>query len=177
MEQLKNIEECLVGFVQGQLGDLKKINAKELGEVIDAIHHLEEARYYCAVTEAMEKTKEEHSQGSTNISYYMENPNSNMRNYVPYMEYAPYMMQDKDWREQHLNYSDGRGETNGRSYYSRRMYMENRKLGDDQKSMKELEHYMKDLADDMTEMIEKSTPEEKQVLSNKLSMLANKVIK
>lgn len=84
---------------------------------------------------------------------------------MPYMEYAPYMMRDKDWREGHLNYSD-----NGRSYYSRRMYMEGKSNGaDDQKSMKDLEHYMKDLADDMSEMINKSTPEEKQVLSNKLS--------
>ena len=116
------------------------------------------------------------------ISYYMEgskngnngdgthyyNP-GDVKNYVPYMEYAPYMMRDKDWREGHLNYSDGGMNGNGRSYYSRRMYMENRKIGDDQKSMKELEHYMKDLADDITEMIEKSTLEEKQVLSNKLS--------
>ena len=49
--------------------------------------------------------------------------------------------------------------------------------GDDQKAMKELDHYMKDLADDMVEMIEKSTPEEKQILSNKLSQLAARVIK
>ena len=58
MEQLRNIEQCLVGFVQGQLGDLKKVDAKELGEVIDAIHHLEEAMYYCSIIDAMEKTKE-----------------------------------------------------------------------------------------------------------------------
>lgn len=36
---------------------------------------------------------------------------------------------------------------------------------------------MKDLADDMSEMINKSTSEEKQVLSNKLSQLAAKVMK
>ena len=189
MEQLRNIEQCLVGFVQGQLGDLKKVDAKELGEVIDAIHHLEEAMYYCSIIDAMEKTKEkEEHQQPMNISYYMEgggNSNTNggtrpgdVRNYVPYMEYAPYMMRDKDWREGHLNYSDGGMSGNGRSYYSRRMYMEGKSNGaDDQKSMKDLEHYMKDLADDMSEMINKSTPEEKQVLSNKLSQLAAKVMK
>ena len=199
MEQLRNIEQCLIGSVQGQMGDLKKVNAKEMGEVIDMIKDLEEAMYYCSIIEAMEKTseKEEHQQ-PMNISYYMEsggNSNSgggthyydgqprnangqyaspgDVRNYVPYMEYAPYMMRDKDWREDHLNHSD-----NGRSYYSRRMYMEGKSNGaDDQKSMKDLEHYMKDLADDMTEMINKSTPEEKQVLSNKLSQLAAKVMK
>jgi len=118
-----------------------------------------------------------------NISYYMEGGGSSnsgggthyynpgdVKNYVPYMEYAPYMMRDKNWREGHLNYSDGGMSDNGRSYYSRRMYMEGKSNGaDDQKSMKDLEHYMKDLADDMSEMINKSTQEEKQVLSNKLS--------
>ena len=202
-ERIKNIENQLLSSIENQMSNLKAINAKELGEVVDAIHHLEEAMYYCSIIEAMEKTseKEEHQQ-PMNISYYMEGGgNSNgggthyydgqprnangqyaspgdVRNYVPYMEYAPYMMRDKDWREGHLNYSDGGMSDNGRSYYSRRMYMEGKSNGaDDQKSMKDLEHYMKDLADDMTEMINKSTPEEKQVLSNKLSQLAAKVMK
>lgn len=192
MEQLRNIEQCLIGTVQGQMGDLKKVNAKEMGEVIDMIKDLEEAMYYCSIIEAMDKTKEkeEHQQPPMNISYYMEgNSGSNakyydssnpgdIKNYVPYMEYAPYMMRDKDWREGHLNYNDGGMSGNGRSYYSRRMYMEGKHNGaDDQKSMKDLEHYMKDLADDMVEMINNSTPEEKQVLSNKLSQLATKVMK
>lgn len=186
MEQLRNIEQCLIGSVQGQMGDLKKVNAKEMGEVIDMIKDLEEAMYYCSIIEAMDKTKEkEEHQQPMNISYYMEGGGSSnsthpgdVKNYVPYMEYAPYMMRDKDWREGHLNYSDGGMSGNGRSYYSRRMYMEGKSNGaDDQKSMKDLEHYMKDLADDMSEMINKSTPEEKQVLSNKLSQLAAKVMK
>ena len=192
MEQLRNIEQCLIGSVQGQMGDLKKVNAKEMGEVIDMIKDLEEAMYYCSIIEAMDKTKEkEEHQQPMNISYYMEGGGSSnsgggthyynpgdVKNYVPYMEYAPYMMRDKDWREGHLNYSDGGMSDNGRSYYSRRMYMEGKNNGsDDQKSMKDLEHYMKDLADDMSEMINKSTPEEKQVLSNKLSQLAAKVMK
>ena len=58
MEQLRNIEQCLIGSVQGQMGDLKKVNAKEMGEVIDMIKDLEEAMYYCSIIEAMDKTKE-----------------------------------------------------------------------------------------------------------------------
>lgn len=199
MEQLRNIEQCLIGTVQGQMGDLKKVNAKEMGEVIDMIKDLEEAMYYCSIIEAMEKTseKEEHSQTPMNISYYMEGGNGTsngthyydgqsrnndsshtIRNYVPYMEYAPYMMRDKDWREGHLNYEDGGTSGNGRSYYSRRMYMEGKNSGaDDQKSMKDLDHYIKDLGEDLVEMINKATPEEKQVLSNKLAQLSTKVMK
>ena len=191
MEQLRNIEQCLIGTVQGQMGDLKKVNAKEMGEVIDMIKDLEEAMYYCSIIEAMEETseKEEHVQAPMNISYYMEGGNGTsgydgqtnphtIRNYVPYMEYAPYMMRDKDWREGHLNYEDGGTSGNGRSYYSRRMYMEGKNSGaDDQKSMKDLDHYIKDLGEDLVEMINKATPEEKQVLSNKLAQLSAKVMK
>ena len=203
MEQLRNIEQCLIGSVQGQMGDLKKVNAKEMGEVIDMIKDLEEAMYYCSIIEAMDKTKEkeEHSQAPMNISYYMEGGNGtsggthyydgqsrnsdgqftgsgNVHNYVPYMEYAPYMMRDKDWREDHLNYGDGEMSSNGRSYYSRRMYMEGKNAGaDDQKSMKDLDHYVKDLGEDLTEMITKATPEEKQILSTKLAQLSAKIVK
>ena len=59
MEQLKNIEQCLISSVQGQLGDLKKVNAKELGEVMDMIKDLEEAMYYCSIIEAMDNSKKE----------------------------------------------------------------------------------------------------------------------
>ena len=69
MEQLKTIKESLVACVQGQLGDLKKVNAKEMGEVIDMIKDLEEAMYYCAITEAMEKTAEEKQNTSVVIMY------------------------------------------------------------------------------------------------------------
>ena len=166
MEQLKNIERCLISTVQSQLGDLKKTNAKELGEVVDMIKDLEEAMYYCSIIDAMEHTSNEESK----ISYYNE-PHYHMENdtkpYTPYMEYAPYMMRDKEWREERLP---------DRSYYSRKMYMEGKQTGmDDQKSMKELEHYMKDLSEELTEMIQSATPEEKQVLSNKLSYLAAKI--
>lgn len=200
MEQLKTIKQCLVSAVQTQLGDLKKTDAKELGEVIDMIKDLEEAMYYCAITEAMEKSAEEKEQGNMNVNYYMEpmyyrgqsrdsmgrytsegGQNGSMgqssgdsqsggtRNYVPYMEYAPYMMRDNRWRDEHFGDKSG---------MSRRMYMEGKQYhGDDQQSMKELEHYIQDLGEDLTDMIKESSTEEKQVLSTKLQQLATKINK
>ena len=184
MEELRNIEKCLVSQVQAQCGDLKKVNAKELGEVVDMIKDLEEAMYYCSIIEAMEKSAEEKEQGM-NVNYYMEpmyyhSPGDNMRqssdsqssgtrNYVPYMEYAPYMMRDNRWRDEHFGDKSG---------MSRRMYMEGKQYhGDDQQSMKELEHYIKDLGEDLTDMIKESSTEEKQVLSTKLQQLATKINK
>ncbi len=177
MEQLKNIKQCLVSQVQTQLGDLKSTNAKELGEVIDMIKDLEEAMYYCAITEAMEEKKDESKQ-TNNINYYMEEPRekykyygSDMKPYTPYMEYAPYMMQNDEWRDKHFY--------NGRSGNSRRMYMEGKMAhtSNDTQSMKELETYIRDLSDDVIDMVKESTPEEKQVLSTKLQTLASKVNK
>lgn len=199
MEQLKNIKNTLVAQVQTSLGDVKKVDAKELGEVIDAIKDLEEAMYYCAIIEAMEeskKEKEKEQMPQNNINYYMEPMRYNdgpryydgsgnggnqggsgtgmdgARNYTPYMEYAPYMMRDQDWREARLY------NTSDKTYNSRRMYMESKQnQATDQQSMKELEHYIKDLGDDLTDMIRDSSVEEKQVLSNKLQQLATKVNK
>ena len=41
--------------------------------------------------------------------------------------------------------------------------------------MRELEKYMQELAQDVTEMIEGSSPEERQYLSKKISALATKL--
>lgn len=192
MERLREIEQCLVSQIQAQCGDLKKVNAKELGEVVDMVKDLEEAMYYCSIIEAMEKSSEEKQ--NMNINYYMEgnagrnyyggrmyydgqsnngnnsSSNNNMssrKGYVPYMEYAPYMMRDEKWRD------DRMGEKSGAS---RRMYMEGKMYhGDNQQSMQELEHYIRDLGDDLTDMIKDSTQEEKQVLSTKLQQLATKI--
>ena len=190
MKQLKSISQNLISQVQTQLGDLKNTNAKELGEVVDMIKDLEEAMYYCAITTAMEEKKDESSKSQSNMSYYMEpnryiyrdepkvnyytedgNSMSGGRPYTPYMEYAPYMMANSDWRDRHMY--------DGRSGMSRRMYMEGKQyhMNDEQQSMKELEHYLKDLSDDLVEMVKESTPEEKQVLSTKLQTLATKVNK
>ena len=175
MEELHSIEKCLISQVQAQCGDLKKVNAKELGEVVDMIKDLEEAMYYCSIIEAMDKTNEEkENYKHMNVNYYMEGNNSQpsssgSRYYVPYMEYAPYMMRDENWRDSHLY--------GGRSGMSRRMYMEGKYYhnNDDSQSMKELEHYIKDLGEDLTDMIKESSQEEKQVLSNKLQQLATKI--
>lgn len=176
MEQLKSIKQCLVNSVSNQLEDLKKTDAKELGEVIDMIKDLEEAMYYCAIIEAMERTEDEKRYYYTPHDWKgNKNDNSGIssisdyRMYTPYMEYAPYMMRDQRWRDEHFG---------DRSGMSRRMYMEGKQYhGDDQQSMKELEHYIKDLGDDLTDMIKESSTEEKQVLSSKLQQLATKINK
>ena len=58
MEELKRIKDTLMGCVQGQMGHLESVDAKELGEVVDMIKDISEAIYYCTITEAMEEKDE-----------------------------------------------------------------------------------------------------------------------
>ena len=64
----------------------------------------------------------------------------------------------------------------GRSPLSRRMYMESKEMHQDTaKKMQELEKYVQELSADITEMIAEATPEEKQLLKQKIATLSNKI--
>lgn len=74
-----------------------------------------------------------------------------------------YPMELRDYRE-------------GRSPMSRRSYMESKEMNKDSKvKVQELEKYMQELTQDVVEMIEGATPEEKQVLQQKLNLLSSKI--
>lgn len=73
MDMLKSMKETLMCAAQNQMSHLDTVDAKELGEVIDMVKDLEEAIYYCTITEAMNK-KEEHSNGSGHTTIYYSEP-------------------------------------------------------------------------------------------------------
>ena len=78
-----------------------------------------------------------------------------------------------DWNTTGVGHTDHR---DGRSYASRRMYMEAKEMQKDKAiQLRELEKYMQELTQDITEMIGDSTPEEKQYLEKKISALATKI--
>lgn len=191
MEQLKNMKCTLMNQVQAQLCNLQAVDAKELGEVVDMIKDLEETMYYCTIIEAMEgKGKENynnHYAYYTDHPYYMdrEMEKRNGRMYYPdhgesgkigpndhVRRYDGQMAQYSE-REMPIEFRDTR---EGRSPTSRKMYMESKELNHDKaKKMKELEKYMQELTLDIAEMIEDSSPEEKQLLHKKLTALASKI--
>ena len=81
---------------------------------------------------------------------------------IPYYE-GTYPSEIRDFRE-------------GRSGMMRRTYMESKELHQGkEKKIQELEDYVKELGEDITEMIQDASPEEKQILAQKLSTLADKV--
>lgn len=74
--------------------------------------------------------------------------------------------------------TDWRDSREGRSPMSRKMYMESKEMQNDKLvQMKNLENYMQELSQDVTEMIKDATPEEQKMLHQKLTALASKVEK
>lgn len=69
----------------------------------------------------------------------------------------------------------------GRSGMSRKMYMESKELHrantpqDKEAKMRELEKYMKDLSEDVTDMLGDMTPEERSMIKTKMSTLVSKM--
>jgi len=125
--------------------------------------------------------------GSSNGGNNGSNSNSgNMRGYHEGM-----MPMEEPWRPMYndgsmyamyerggnRNYMEGmmRDPREGRSGERRKMYMEGKGMKDKTHQMKELETYMTELSQDLTEMIQDASPEEKQLLQQKISTLATKI--
>lgn len=205
MEKLKEMKEALVTQVQGQMGDLRCVNTHELGEVIDMIKDLEESMYYHSITKAMEEKEDDkeaqnyyltrylpayeeayrdvdrssgrmyYTDRNTNMNYDNRNSSMNRQNNsydrmnnngrdINYPSSYPYPMTMRDSRE-------------GRSPMSRKTYMESKEMHQDKAvQMKELENYMGELSQDITEMIQMASPEEKAILQKKLNALSSKIV-
>ena len=196
MEQLKNIKHCLMAQLQSQMGHLDTVDTKELGEVVDMVKDLEEAMYYCSIVKAMEESEEEkkyqhmlmkqepmyYSRSMRSPEYERDMDRNGGRMYYPsngssnnsssgsrggnmrgYSDMEMYPTELRDYRE-------------GRSPVIRKTYMEGKQMHQTKDvQMKELEKYMQELTQDITEMIQDASPEEKQMLQQKISMLATKI--
>lgn len=172
MERMKYMKETLMNSIQNQLGNLSAVDSKELGEAIDMVKDLSEAIYYCTITKSMEETEEK---GKRSEMYYP----------------SPIYYRDMD-RGMGRMYYDGhdtrgggtrgypielRDYKEGQSPLTRKTYMERKMHGGNKEvQMQELEKYMQELTHDLLEMVEGASPEEKQMLQKKLSILATKIV-
>ena len=191
MEKLKRLKEMLMDGVTAETSKgLHSVNKEELGEAIDMIKDIEEIIYYCSITKAMEEKEKENEYmqkhySSMNYPMYYNGGNSSSgggsrmwydggnssggnnargggsRGYSDGWVMAPF--DARDYRE-------------GRSYMTRKNYMEGKEMHHDKtKQMQELDKYVQELTDDVLEMIHDASPEEKMVLSQKMTTLANKI--
>lgn len=189
MEHLKCMKDKLIGCIEKQINDnLEYANAQELGEAVDMVKDLSEAIYYCTITEAMDD-KSGLEQGHHRSTHYYEDAKFKKcpeDYYYPPIYYydergrydmgsnhygdtsTKYMMREPDYRALPERYDD-------RSSSSRRRYMDGKMRNDKQVQMKELEQYTQELAADLADMIQDASPEEKQLLQQKISLLASKI--
>lgn len=204
-DRIKNIQNQLLSKIENQMSNLDCVDTEEFAKVIDAVHHLEEAMYYCAIVEAMEKSQEDSSSDMP------------MRSHMGYTEYFPhgeYNWDAMDWRPYYYYTQSGRGSANqyggsdSRSTSSRMGYGENGMMGyseggqsgsqgqggsnssgqtayyggptyyyTDSKpaDMKDVSKYLSELSDSLPHMMEKASPEEKKMVSDKLQQITQKV--
>jgi hypothetical protein len=247
-KRLMAMKQTLASAIKTQLCNIGEVDCEELGCAIDMLKDLEEALYFCTITEAMNNEGKE--KGNVEIEYegHKKNGHSQMSGsdqmYYPMyadkgngsqmynMENMPIMYSDGgktagnssggssyyggphgDWgnqpyyngvewicyggnepmyyqgRDSQGRFTSGRGnprssyseptmerdEREGRSYMNRKMYMEAKNTKDKASQLRELEKYMQELTSDMVEMIQDSSPEEKQYLEKKISALASKI--
>lgn len=204
MERMKRLKDSLLNCVEGQInGHMNEVDAKELGEAIDMIKDFSEAIYYCTITKAMEEGDESDwgKKGEHGGTYYYS-PKMMPRYPMEYMDpryrenyTMPRYAGDNGSNGGHP--SNEGNSSNGSRYYHplmdeyypherhpyegkspdrRKRYMEGKKNHhDSEKQMQELEEYMKELSSDITEMIQDATPEEKQLLQQKINTLATKI--
>lgn len=203
MERLKNIKETLIGCAQGQLSHLDTVDAKEMGEVIDMIKDLEEAIYYCTITKSMTEKEKEHPYyteylptrdidkryGRMYYDYPYEDYNRNDRMYYDGNGNSSSSSNNSNLSSGNSSsgYNDSRNyqerpfeimrdRREGRSPMSRKTYMESKEMHHDKTTqMKELEKYLQELSTDITELIAEASPEEKQMMQQKITNLVAKI--
>lgn len=190
IEKLKSIQECLASAAEAQVYDLENVDAQELGEVIDIIKDIEETIYYCTVTKAMKEGSEKEDMMYYTTTPYRDDKHStdwDRMYYTEKNEHSNTGMHSgggvNSGKQGHISYYHERelpnafqDEREGKSYRSRRMYMEARESKQDKTAqMRELEKYAQELTQDIVDMIQDASIEERQFLSKKIALLANKI--
>ena len=196
MKRLEQMKESLISCVQSQIsGNLQQVDAKELGEAIDMIKDLEEAIYYCTITKAMNDEESWEKKGHQSPMYYQDMG----REYYPPHQHEQMLNEGHRMYSRGTMYMDGNSGGNdargggtrgyhdkqmgyqrdmreGNSPMYRKMYMESKEMGQSEdKKMQDLENYIQELAGDIMEMIEQASPEEKQLVRQKITSLATKI--
>ena len=144
--KLEHMKDVLICAVEHEINNLENANCKELGEAIDMIKDLEEAIYYCTITESMGENGNRYDYNKINSNGHYNESSEDSNQYC------------------------------GNSYKNRKMYMEAKSMKKDKATqLRELEKYLQELSNDIIEMIQDSTLEEKQYLEKKITALATKI--
>lgn len=66
--RLYKIKDKLITKIEQETEDMDRMNANEVGTLVDAVHHIAEAEYYCQVSDAMWAEKHGYMGGGTGSS-------------------------------------------------------------------------------------------------------------
>lgn len=180
MESLKKICGHLEDCVLGELGkDKSQVDAKELGEVVDAIKDIKMAIYYASITDAMENAEYGKDYDEKGKLYYSGRKGAYKGKYEatePYMDYytepdyrmTPEQMRDMDKKQGKMYY------TNPTMRHMKRYY-DNKGVMDENVKVQSLEEDMREISDEITGMVTEMSNAEKTMLRTKLQNLVNKI--
>ena len=198
IEKLSEVAKCELDK------GIENVDTKEMGEVAEIIKELSEAEYYAKISKAMDEAEygEDYDYRGAYDEYERKGYIGRMRDSKGrYMKrsYTPNtMMHDDEWEDMQRNrdmdrnlgkmyYTEPTEMNNGQSHSesrydrARRGYEETKSMHKDNSSeskqmkMKSLEDYTKELASDITDMVQDMSAEEKNLLRAKLQTLAQKV--
>lgn len=198
IEKLSEVAKCELDK------GIENIDTKEMGEVAEIIKELSEAEYYAKISKAMDEAEygEDYDYRGAYDEYERKGYIGRMRDSKGrYMKrsYTPNtMMHDDEWEDMQRNRDMDRNlgkmyytepmamnndHANSESRYDRakRGYQETKAMHKDntpeskQHKMKSLEEYTKELAEDITAMVQDMSAEEKNLIRGKLQTLAQKI--
>jgi ribosomal protein S18 len=184
MDRLYKLKDDILSCVENQVkSNLRDVDTKELGEAVDIIKDLSEAIYYCTITDAMHSSddyeKKPYRRDMSKVEHYGPEDMSSVMHYS-----GSGMGRDRGdspsyypnaWEVYPIE-SGWKTTNESESAKHRRYYMEGKVAHHDKsKQMHELESYITELGKDLTEMIEDASAEEKQMLQQKIQMLATKI--
>lgn len=200
MESLKKICGHLEDCVLAELGkDKSMIDAKELGEVVDAIKDIKMAIYYASITEAMEDAEYGKDYNENGRMYYTRRRRDSRGRYMytepmddmmyydnmeyysepkyrmspdMYKSHSPQEMRDMDRKQGRMYYTENPAMKNNRHL---RRYFENKGMGDEGMKLKGLEQDLKEISEEITNLVGDMGNTEKQVLRTKLQNIAQNI--
>lgn len=196
MESLKKICSHLEdGLLANVSGDMSCVDAKEVGEVADAIKDIKMALYYASIVDAMQEAEygKDYDEGgrlyyssrrrdSRGRYMYSEPMHDGMMDYngmeyysEPHYRMTPEMYKNRsaeEWRDM--------DKKQGRMYYTAPMhhfkkYYEHKGMADDNKKLESLEQDLKEISEEVTQLVGEMNNSEKQMLRTKLQTIAQKI--
>lgn len=174
-----HLEDCVLG----ELGkDKSQVDAKELGEVVDAIKDIKMAIYYASITEAMEDAEYGKDYDERGKLYYSSRRRDSRGRYMYTDAVEPdYRMPADQYRDETPEHMRDMDKKQGRMYYTNptmrhmKRYYDNKGVMDENVKVQSLEEDMREISDEITGMVTEMSNTEKTMLRTKLQNLVNKI--